>query len=290
MTEQPSERSPGPPTSQLPTVEPETIANPTVTEPAVAADPPPPAQPPPPVTPVAPEPATPPATTPIPVVQTAPPPTAATIPAARSATAPTPAGPVKPAKAVRRPLGTLPALVPGILLAIVAIGLGVVGVHDALVRWTRSGSWDLITVHGATWTGAAIRWVGNLTPALWMTFAGAALALIGLWLVILALKPRRVRGVAVTSSTYMWVEQSGVGRLAVAAAAQVPGVRSARGSAGRRKVNVTVEAGSGDSQQLATSVRDAIAARLAPLTRTPKITVSVKQPDQSGTAAPGSTS
>lgn len=266
MTEQPPERTPGPTTPQLPTVEPETMANPTVPAPVVASTPAPQAPPgPPPAT------ATGPATAPIPVAPSA--------PAA-------PVGPVKPAKAVRRPLGTLPALIPGILLALVAIGIGVVGIHDALVYWTRSGSWDLISVHGATWTGASIHWVEKLTPQLWMTFAGAALALVGIWLVVLALKPRRVRGVAVTSSTYMWVEHSGVGRLAVAAAAQVPGVRSARGSAGRRTVNVTVEAGSGDSQQLATSVRDAIAARLAPLARAPKITVSVKQPDA---ATPGST-
>jgi Family of unknown function (DUF6286) len=250
MTEQPPERTPEPTTSQLPTVEPDTMPNPTVPAPVVAS-------------------------TPAPAPQT---------PAA--APAPIPVGPVKPAKAVRRPLGTLPALVPGILLAVVAIGIGVVGIHDALVYWTRSGSWDLISVHGATWTGATIHWVENLTPQLWMTFAGAALALVGIWLVVLALKPRRVRGVTVTSSTYMWVEHSGVGRLAVAAAAQVPGVRSASGSAGRRTVNVTVEAGSGDSQQLATSVRDAIAARLAPLAKAPKITVSVKQPDA---ATPGST-
>ncbi len=276
MTERPSEPAPGPATSQLPTVEPETIANPTATAPVVAPDPPPATGPPRPA--VTAEPAPLPATATLPVVQAVPP--------------PTPTGLIKPAKAVRRPLGSLPALIPGLLLAVVvvAIGIGVVGVHDALVHWTRSGSWDLLTVHGATWTGAAIHRVANLTPAPWMTFAGAALALVGLWLVVLALKPRRVRGVAITSSTYLWVEQSGVGRLAVAAAAQVPGVRSARGSAGRRKVAVTVEAVSGDSQQLATSVRDAIAARLAPLTRTPKITVSVKQPDQPTAAAPGSTS
>jgi hypothetical protein len=247
VTGPPPEHETGPITSQLPTVEPDTTVEPT------------------------PDPTSAEQTQPVPMQ------TAQT----------TPAGPVKPAKAVRRPLGSLPALIPGIVLSIVAVGIGVVGVHDALVHWTRSGSWDLVQVHGATWTGTAIGWVENLTPQLWMTFAGAALALLGIWLVVLALKPRRVRGVAVTSSTYVWVEQSGIGRLAVSAAAQVPGVRSARGSAGRRTVDVTVEAGSGDSQQLATSVRDAIAARLAPLSRAPKITVSVKQPDQSP-ATPGS--
>jgi len=206
MTEQPSERNPGPPTSQLPTVEPQTIPNPTVPTPDVGSNPAPQA-------PAAPTPA--PTTAPVPV------------PVAASA----PVGPVKPAKAVRRPLGALPALVPGILLAVVAIGIGVVGIHDALVYWTRSGSWDLISVHGATWTGATIHWVENLTPQLWMTFAGAALALVGIWLVVLALKPRRVRGVTVTSSTYMWVEHSGVGRLAVAAAAIAP-IAAAGGLAG----------------------------------------------------------
>lgn len=270
MTEQPSEQASGPTTSQLPTVEPQTVPNTTVTAPVIAPEP---------VVQATPAPAPTQAPAPSPVQTQA-------IPVTPSA----PVGPVKPAKAVPRPLGTLPALIPGIILAIVAIGIGVVGIHDGLVYWTRSGSWDLISLHGATWTGAAIHWVENLTPQLWMTFAGAALALVGIWLIVLALKPRRVRGVAVTSSTYMWVEHSGVGRLAVAAAAQVPGVRSARGSAGRRKVDVTVEAGSGgDSQQLATSVRDAIAARLAPLTKAPKITVSVKQPDQPAATTPGST-
>lgn len=262
MTEQPPEQPPGPATSQLPTVEPQTIANPTVTAPVVAPEP---------------------------VAQPIPPAPTQTQAVPIPVTPAAPVGPVKPAKAVRRPLGTLPALIPGIILAIVAIGVGVVGVHDALVYWTRSGSWDLISLHGATWTGATIRWVENLTPALWMTFAGAAVALVGIWLIVLALKPRRVRGVAVTSSTYMWVEHSGVGRLAVMAAAQVPGVRSAKGSAGRRNVSVTVEVGSGDSQQLATSVRDAIATRLAPLAKAPKITVSVKQPDQPAAPTAGST-
>jgi hypothetical protein len=254
MTQEPPERSPGPATSQLPTVEPQTIPSPT-------------------------------ATAPPPQTQAA----AQTQAVPIQAAAPAPAGPARPAKAVRRPLGTLPALVPGIILAIAAIGVGVVGVHDALVYWTRSGSWDVVSIHGATWTGATIHWVESLTPKLWMTFAGAALALVGTWLVVLALKPRRVRGVAVTSSTYMWVEHSGVGRLAVATAARVPGVRSARGSTGRNSVSVTVEAGSGDSQQLATSVRDAIADTLAPLARAPKITVAVKQPDQPAAPTTGST-
>lgn len=254
MTEQPSERTPTPTTSQLPTVEPHTIPNPIVTAPAAPPEP------------VAPVPIQAPAPRPVPT---------RSVPVSPAA----PAGPVKPASAVRRPLGTSPALIPGILLALVAIGIGVVGIHDALVYWSRSGSWDVITIHGATWTGATIHWVANLTPQLWMTFAGAALALVGIWLIVLALKPRRVRGVAVTSSTYMWIERSGVGWLAVSAAAKVQGVRAARGSAGRRSVNVTVEAGSGDTAQLAAVVRDAIAARLAPLAKAPKITVSVKQPD-----------
>lgn len=265
MTEQPPARDEGPTTSPLPTVEADTTLNPTVSEPT-------------------PDPVSTEQTQPVPVQPVA---TQAQPTQAQPIQPTAPAGPVKPAKAVRRPLGTLPALIPGIVLSVVAVGIGVVGVHDALVHWTRSGSWDLLRVNGPTWTGAAIHWIEQLTPQLWMTFAGAALVLLGISLVVLALKPRRVRGVAVTSSTYMWVEQAGVGRLAVAAAAKVPGVRSARGSAGRRTVKVTVDAGSGDSQALATSVRDTVAVALTPLARTPRITVSVKQPDQPP-ATPGS--
>lgn len=259
MTVHPSGATSGPSTSQLPVVEPQTIPDPTVTQPGVAPE-------------RTQEPTSEPART-----------------QAVPLTPPAPPGPIRPAKGVRRPLGALPALIPGVILALVAVGLGVVGIHDAIIHWTRSGSWDLISISGPTWTGRAIRSIENLTPHLWMSFAGVAVALLGIWLVVLALKPRRVRGVAVSSSTYMWVEHAGIGRLAVGAAAQVPGVRSARGSAGRRRVDVTVEAGGGDTQQLAASVRDAIAARLAPLAKAPRITVSVKQPDRPAASTPGGT-
>jgi len=188
---------------------------------------------------------------------------------------------------VRRPLGALPAVVPGIILSVVAIGLGVVAVHDALVLWSRSGRWDPLDLTGPTWVGASVDWVGEQTPKLWMSFAACGIVLVGLWLVILAVKPRRIRGAQIASLTGMWIEDSGVSRLAAAAAQQVAGVDNVRASASRRSVSLKVRAArSADSQALATEVRDAVSHQLRPLARTPKISVSVTQPDEPKPGSP----
>lgn len=118
----------------------------------------------------------------------------------------------------------------GLLLATTLMVLGAVLLRDVWVG-----------VFGApeqAWTVRAARAVDGLAPAWWMIPAGVGAALLGVVLVIGALRPRRAAAVPVTATTTVWITPAALARIATQAAHTVPGVSSARSKASARVVRV----------------------------------------------------
>lgn len=173
--------------------------------------------------------------------------------------------PAEPLAAAKPPVGPGAITAVGVILAAGVLCLGVVGIHDALVP---SG-----LVAGAPWIGSAVGGVNGLQPAAWMIPAGAALVALGVWALVTALRPRPRTTVALTARTGVYLRPRDVARLGRSAAEDVDGVTSAKVSAARRTVTVTVRATS--PGQVAEHVNAAVTAALSALASPPKIRVRV---------------
>lgn len=145
----------------------------------------------------------------------------------------------------------------GVALALLLVLLGLVVVREALVAAGR--------VDGEPWLAPLVDRADGLEPSAVVAIVGAVLALLGLWLVVIALGRRVRTRVAVTSSAGTTIGLRDVARLAASAADDVDRVLSARASATRRAVTVTVTALEGDD--VADTVRAAVAERLTPLVK-----------------------
>ena len=100
-------------------------------------------------------------------------------------------------------------------------------------------------------------------PSALVAVVGVVVALLGLWLVVVALGRRVRTRLDVTSSTGTTIGIGDAARLAASAADEVDRVLSARASATRRSVTVTVTTLEGDD--VTDAVRAAVTERLAPL-------------------------
>ncbi|NIZ93342.1 DUF6286 domain-containing protein [Kineococcus rubinsiae] len=169
------------------------------------------------------------------------------------------------------PAGSGPVGVVGPLLAVLLLALGVLLVRDALVT---AG-----TVSGSAWLPAVVDGLRGTGPAGWLVPAGAVVVLVGLWLVVVALRPRSRRTLPLTSDTGVFLHVRDVARLAAGAAGDVDGVLDASASATRRKVTVTVSGTA--AAGLREDVTEAVTERLAALASAPRVSVLVRTPEES---------
>ncbi len=165
--------------------------------------------------------------------------------------------------AAKAPVGSGAISVVGPVLALLLTAAGVVAIREALVR---SG-----LLAGPPWTEQTLRALDGLSAAAWMVPVGAALILLGLWLLLTALRPRRRTAISVTSSTGVFLRLRDVARLAERAAEQVDGVLAARARATRRAVTVRVR--STGSCDVTEGVRSAVSKRLSALDQIPTVKV-----------------
>ena len=142
-----------------------------------------------------------------------------------------------------------------IALAVLVVVVGVLVVREALIA---AG-----TIDGEPWIAPALDRLDGVGPSAVVTVVGVLLALLGLWFVVIALGRRVRTRLAVTSSAGTTIGIADAARLAAAAADDVDRVLSARATATRRSVTVTVTTLEGDD--VADAVRDAVTTRLAPL-------------------------
>lgn len=172
-------------------------------------------------------------------------------------------GPLPPAKT---PVGPGAITAAGVVLSLLVIALGTLAIQSALVE---SG-----LVHGTSWLTSVVQSTDRLRPAGWLLPVGVVLILLGLWLLVTALRPRPQTGVALQASTGVFLRPKDVARLAVAAADEVDGVLDAQASATPRKVTVRVTT-SGDPG-LREAVEQAVAQRLQPTAEPMRVSVTTK--------------
>jgi hypothetical protein len=151
-------------------------------------------------------------------------------------------------------------------LAVLLAALGVVLIRDALIAF------DVLP--GPAWLPAALDGLNELTAEWWMVPAGVGAALLGLWLVVTALRPRSRRAVPVRSATGVFLHTRDVARLASDAAGAVDGVLSAASTASHRAVTVTVR--STATAGIADGVTDAVTRRLSALETPPQVKVRIR--------------
>jgi hypothetical protein len=177
------------------------------------------------------------------------------------------ASPVEPT-AGRTPTAT-PAAAPwAVLLALVVLALGVVGIRDALIAAGAFG--------GSSWTKNTANAIDGLTAHTWMIPAGIGLAVLGLWWLLAALKPRRRTEISLSGTPGAWMRPGDLARLVQPTVENVEGVVSASTSATRRTVTVKATTTARDSAEVRTAVTDAVGDRLSALRRAPRVKVKAR--------------
>lgn len=177
-------------------------------------------------------------------------------------------GRAAPMQGATQKSGSGPIGVVGPLLAVVCLALGLLLLRDALVA---AGA-----LSGTQWLPAAADGLRGFAPAAWLIPAGIVVLLIGVWLVVTALRPRSRKTVPLTARTGVFLHTRDVARLASSAAHDVDGVLDVSTTATRRKVQVTVQSTAPGG--VGESVERAVAERLATLQTAPRIAVTVRPP------------
>ena len=183
------------------------------------------------------------------------------------------AGPESAASPVQPTAGRTPTAAPAaapwaVLLALVVLALGVVGIRDALIAAGAFG--------GSFWTKNTAYAIDGLTARTWMLPAGIGLAVLGLWWVLAALKPRKRTEIALPGTPGAWMRPGDLARLVQPTVENVDGVVSASTSATRRTVTVKATTTARDSAEVRTAVTDAVGDRLSAVGRAPRVKVKAR--------------
>ncbi|MEO7234790.1 MAG: DUF6286 domain-containing protein [Lapillicoccus sp.] len=151
----------------------------------------------------------------------------------------------------------------GLLLAVLTTALGLVAVRDALA-WAG-------VVAGEPWLRRVGTAVNGQQASPWLVPVAVVVLLVGLWLLVVALRPRPRPAIRLQAQTGVYLRTSDVARLSRGAAESVGGVLGAGSRASRRSVDVTVTTTGDDATHAA--VQDAVTRRLSALESPPKVTV-----------------
>ncbi|MBO0924616.1 hypothetical protein J1G44_08980 [Cellulomonas sp. zg-ZUI199] len=172
--------------------------------------------------------------------------------------------------AAPRPAGAVAWV--GVVLALVALGLAVVLMHDGLVA--------LRVLDGGSWVLSAADAVGDIRPTWEVALIGVLVGLVGLRLVVIALRRRRRPGLPLAAGGGQYLLGQDVARLASGAAAQVDGVLEVTSTWGRRAVTVraTTDGGPG----LEGLIRAAVSERLSALAKAPRVVVRTRRSTDPG--------
>jgi hypothetical protein len=183
-----------------------------------------------------------------------------------------PTADAQPMAAARQPVGTGRLGLVGVVLPTLLILLGLVGIRDALVS---AG-----VLAGDSWIEGGITALDGLEPQWWAVPAGVVAALLGLWLVAVALRPRPKSSVPVRARTGVYVRARDLGRLAARAAENVDGVLDADASATRKTVTVKAKV-TADDGGIADDVRRAVDEAFSALDPAPRVRVRTESGDLS---------
>ncbi|MGX7693819.1 DUF6286 domain-containing protein [Gordonia polyisoprenivorans] len=154
------------------------------------------------------------------------------------------------------------AAIVGSLIGLLFLGLACVGIRDLIVY----AGW----IDGTRWTTNTADWITRSTWQDWMWPVAVICVIVGLWLVWLAVKPRRRTHVPLGDFEVMWTRRGDMARRASAALLTVPGVEHATTVVTRRRAKVTVTASGGVDEQ---TMRDRVAEALAPVKHPPRVVI-----------------
>ncbi|WP_372594867.1 DUF6286 domain-containing protein [Actinotalea sp.] len=141
------------------------------------------------------------------------------------------------------------------VLALGLVALGVVLVREVLVMRVLDGS---------PWIPGLLSAVDGIEPSIGSSVVGGLAVALGLWLAVLALRPRVRRSLRVGSPTGVWIGRSDVAKLATRAALDVDGVMAARTRVSQRTVTVTIRT-LGASEDIVAAVKASVEPLLLPV-------------------------
>lgn len=150
----------------------------------------------------------------------------------------------------------------GMLLALLLAGLGALLIYEALVQQSWLDGRPLVT----TFLEDGIR----IEPDGETTALAVLLTLVGLWLLWIALKPGRRKGVRLATHTGVWTTRADLERLVVGAARDVDGVLDADAQVGTRRARLSVDVTDDSVRQ---HVTRAVEERLSILATPPRVEV-----------------
>ncbi len=173
--------------------------------------------------------------------------------------------------AAGRPPSALPAAAPaGVFLALVLLGLGVVALRDTAVT--------LQWLPGTPWIDAVVHRIDGLRFTWTMVPAGLAALVVGMALVIAALRPSRKTALPVTAASSIWISPWDLAAAASYAANSVPGVFDARTAATRRTLTISAQVADSTTAKAKTAdIVAAVHAATAIVAASPKVTVTIRK-------------
>jgi len=158
-----------------------------------------------------------------------------------------------------------------ILLGLVLLALsGVIG-RDLWYRYQENDPQN-------SWVRPVFEWFGTAAVNPVGVAVGIVVALVGLWLIIAALKPRPRRYVRVDSASSIWMRPVDVARKATASARNELGRANIASRATRKKLTVDVE--DDGSADLDHRLTDVLGGEMQRLAQTPQVRVSIHRPTQ----------
>ncbi|WP_187776135.1 Asp23/Gls24 family envelope stress response protein [Antrihabitans cavernicola] len=170
------------------------------------------------------------------------------------------------------PGGLVPRATPaaasvGVLASLLLIAGGVVAIREVLIGAGAIG--------GARWSPPVVDWIDGLQAQSWMVPAGVGAALLGVILVLLAIKPRRRTHRALLLEG-VFLRRNDLGDLLETAVGRVEGAVAGRATSSKRSAKITVTAlPDADTKTVHRDVTDAVAREVAILTPVPNIKVKV---------------
>lgn len=172
-----------------------------------------------------------------------------------------------PPKAAKTPVGPGAITFVGGLLAIAVILIGALGLQTtaSAVGITNSKPWLSQLITGSD----------GLRPLGWMLPVGVLVVLVGLWLLLTALRPRPKTAVPLDAQTGVFIRPRDVASLAEHAADDVDGVAKVRARATRSKVTLTVDSTGGPG--VTDAVKAAVTEQLSALKKAPRVSVKTKE-------------
>ncbi|WP_405059583.1 DUF6286 domain-containing protein [Kribbella sp. NBC_01505] len=166
--------------------------------------------------------------------------------------------------AAKKPVAAPAAAKVAVIGALAVLAIAAVAIRDTLVT---TG-----VIDGSSWLEWVFKKAEVLRPADWMTYSGGAAVLIGVWVLIAALKPRKATHLAVgDAGSGVWIRSRDAARLATDTARGIDSVTSAgTKTSGRRKLRVAATT-FGDADRVRDELADAIAQRLNTISPSPRV-------------------